>query len=100
MLVQQCHIHDIPGAGLYAKGGAIGAKIEQCLVEGCGEAGILVGFDSSPEYFDTGFNPDYYESIDGEVTNCIVVDTQYSGIGMYAAKEPKIYIRRGMDSNG
>lgn len=91
MLAQQCHIHDISATGLYAKGGAIGARIERCRVERCGEAGILVGFDTSPEYFDTGVNPDYYENIDGEVTNCVVVDTQYSGIGMYAAKNPKIY---------
>jgi len=91
MLVQQCHIHDISATGLYAKGGAIGARIERCRVERCAEAGILVGFDTSPEFFDTAVNPDYYENIDGEVTNCMVVDTQYSGIGMYAARDPKIY---------
>jgi hypothetical protein len=91
MLVQQCHIHDITDTGLYAKGGAIGVRIERCLVENCGSAGILVGFDTSLEWFDTNVNPEYYENIDGEVTNCIVVNTQYSGIGMYAAKNPKIY---------
>lgn len=91
MLVEQCHIHDIPATGLYAKGGATGVKIERTLVENCGSAGILVGFDTSPEWFDTGVNPDYYENIDGAVTNCIVVNTQYAGIGMYAAKNPKIY---------
>jgi hypothetical protein len=39
MLVQECHIHDISATGLYAEGGAIGAKIERCRVERCGEAG-------------------------------------------------------------
>jgi len=91
MLVQQCHVHDITATGLYAKGGAIGMKIERCLVENCGGAGILVGFDTSLEWFDTKVNPDYYENIDGEVTNCIVVNTQNSGIGLYAAKNPKVY---------
>jgi len=91
MLVQQCHIHDITDTGLYAKGGATGVRIEQTLVENCGGAGILVGFDTSQEFFDTNVNPDYYENIDGEVTNCIVVNTQYSGIGMYAAKNARVY---------
>jgi len=91
MVVQQCHIHDITATGLYAKGGAIGVKIERCWVEDCGAAGILIGFDTSPEYFDTDVNPEYYENIDGEVTNCVVVNTQYAGIGMYAAKNPKVY---------
>lgn len=91
MLVQQCYIHDITATGLYAKGGAIGTRIERCLVENCGAAGILLGFDTSPEFFDLTVNPDYYENIDGEVNNCIVVNTQYAGIGMYAAKNPKVY---------
>ena len=91
MLVQQCHIHDITDTGLYAKGGAIGTRIERCLVEDCGGAGILLGFDTSPEFFDTTVNPEYYENIDGEVKNCIVVNTQYAGIGIYAAKNPKVY---------
>jgi len=91
MLVQQCNIHDITATGLYAKGGASGMSIERCLVKNCGSAGILIGFDTSPEFFDLEVNPDYYENIDGSVTNCIVVNTQYSGIGMYAAKNAKVY---------
>ena len=91
MLVQQCYIHDITATGLYAKGGANGTVIERCLVKNCGGAGILLGFDTSPEFFDTAVNPDYYENIDGTIRNCIVDNTQYSGIGMYAAKNAKIY---------
>jgi hypothetical protein len=91
MLVQQCYIHDIAATGLYAKGGANGTVIERCLVKNCGMAGILLGFDTSPEFFDTVVNPDYYENIDGTVRNCIVVNTQYAGIGMYAAKNAKVY---------
>ena len=91
MRVQQCHIHDITATGLYAKGGANGMVIERCWVENCEGAGILVGFDTSPEFFDTTVNPDYYENIDGTVRNCVVMSTRYAGIGMYAAKNPKIY---------
>jgi len=90
MLVQQCHIHDITDTGLYAKGGASGVIIERCRVEDCGGAGILVGFDTSPEFFDTTVNPDYYENIDGTVKNCVVLGTRYAGIGLYAAKNAKI----------
>ena len=90
MLVQQCHIHDITATGLYAKGGANGVIIERCWVENCEGAGILVGFDTSPEFFDTTVNPDYYENIDGTVRNCVVINTRYAGIGLYAAKNPKI----------
>lgn len=97
MVVKQCHIHDITDTGLYAKGGAIGTRIERCLVKDCGGAGILLGFDTSPEFFDTTVNPNYYENIDGQVTNCIVVNTQYAGIGMYAAKNAKVYNNTLMD---
>ena len=90
MLVQQCHIHDITATGLYAKGGATGVVIERCRVENCDGAGILVGFDTSPEFFDTTVNPDYYENIDGTVRNCIVLGTRYAGIGLYGAKNAKV----------
>ncbi len=90
MLVQQCHIHDITATGVYAKGGASGIVIERCRVENVDGAGILVGFDTSPEFFDTTVNPEYYENIDGTVRNCIVKDTAYAGIGLYAAKNARI----------
>lgn len=87
MRVEQCNFHDITATGLYAKGGANGVTIERCLVKNCGGAGILIGFDTSPEFFDTTVNPHYYENINGTVTNCIVINTQYAGIGLYAAKD-------------
>ena len=97
MLVQQCHIHDITATGLYAKGGANGVIIERCWVENIDGAGILVGFDTSPEFFDTTVNPEYYENIDGTVRNCVVLNTRYAGIGLYAAKNAKIVNNTLMD---
>ncbi len=91
IVVQDCHIHDIATNGLYFKGGSKGCVAERLLVQNCGEGGILLGFDTSPEYFDLKENPDYYENIDGTVKNCIVVGTELAGIGMFAALNPKIY---------
>ncbi len=91
MTVEQCNIHDITATGLYAKGGAIGTTIDRTIVKDCGGAGILIGFDTSPEFFDTTINPDYYENISGTVKNCVVVNTQYAGIGLYAAKDAIIF---------
>jgi len=91
MLIQECYIHDITATGLYAKGGATGVIIERCLIMNCSGAGILIGFDTSPEWFDTVVNPDYYENIDGIVRNCLIANTQYAGIGLYAAKNAEIF---------
>ena len=91
MRVEQCYIHDITDTGLYAKGGAMGMLVDRCLVKDCDGAGILVGFDTSPEFFDLTVNPGYYENINGLVQNCVIINTQYAGIGMYAAQNPKIY---------
>ena len=91
MLVQDCYIHDIATNGLYFKGGATLCVVERTKIEKCGGGGIMVGFDTSPEYFDTTVNPQYYESIYGIVRNCVISNTEYAGIGLYAAKNAKIF---------
>ncbi len=91
MTVRGCYIHDIRGAGLYAKGGAIGMVVDRCMIVNCDGGGVMIGFDTSPEWFDLEINPDYYESIDGMVANCIIVNTQYAGIGLYAARGAQVY---------
>lgn len=90
VLVQDCYIHDTATTGVYLKGGSTGGIIERTRVERTGSLGIVLGFDTSPEFFDLVTNPDYYENIDGTVRNCIVEDTPYAGIALYAAKNPKI----------
>lgn len=52
--------------------------------------GILIGFDTSPEYFDLTVNPDYYENIRGIVRNNFIRDTVYAGIGLYAPKDAQV----------
>jgi hypothetical protein len=87
MLVQDNYIHDIATTGLYFKGGAQDVTIERNRIERTGLGGIMVGFDTSPDFFDAALNPRYYESIRGTVINNVVRDTGYAGIGLYAAQD-------------
>ena len=87
MLVEDSYIHDIATTGLYFKGGAEDVVIQRNRIERTGVGGIMVGFDTSPDFFDTALNPRYYESIRGTVRNNVVRDTGYAGIGLYAAKD-------------
>ena len=86
MTVSDCTIHDIASTGIYFKGGASSCLVERCRISDCGAGGVMVGFDTSPEYFDLTVNADYYEAIDGTVKNCIVSNTGYAGIGLYASR--------------
>ncbi len=91
MLVQACSIHDIYSTGVYFKGGATDGLVERNRIRRCGGGGVLIGFDTSPEYFDTAANPGYYENIRGTVRNCLIQDTGWEGIGMYAASNPAVF---------
>ncbi|MBI5257577.1 MAG: right-handed parallel beta-helix repeat-containing protein [Burkholderiales bacterium] len=87
MRVEDNHIHDIATTGLYFKGGAADVLVQRNRIERTGVGGIMVGFDTSPDFFDTTINPQYYESIRGTVVNNVVRDTGYAGIGLYAAQD-------------
>lgn len=89
--VQNNYIHDTCSTGVYLKGGATNGLIENNIIENVGAAGVLVGFDTSPEYFDLGVNPGYYENIGGIVRNNLIRNTQWAGIGFYAAKNAQAY---------
>ena len=91
MMVQNNYIHDICSNGIYAKGGATNVLIENNRIENTYGAGIMVGFDASPEYFDTKVNPKYYENIRGVVRNNLIVHTGWEGIGLYASKDAQVY---------
>jgi hypothetical protein len=90
MIVRDSRIYDIATTGLYFKGGAKDVLIERNIIERTGFAGILVGFDTSPEFFDLTENPGYFEAVRGIVRNNIVLDTDYSGIGLYASKDAQV----------
>lgn len=84
--VADTYIHDAATSCLYVKGGSIGTVVERVRAERCGDLGIVLGFDTSPEFFDLAANPGYYENIDGVVRNCVVADTGLAGLGLYATR--------------
>jgi len=90
MKVQNNHIHDICSNAIYAKGGATNALIENNLIERAYGAGVMVGFDTSPQYFDDS-NRQYYENIDGVVRNNLIIHTGWEGIGFYGSKDAQVY---------
>src|SRR5690606_32416462 len=61
--------------------------IQRNRIENTGDAGILVGFDTSPVYFDLSVNPQYYEAIGGIVRNNVVWNTRLDGSELYASKD-------------
>ena len=91
MVVQNNYIHDICSNGVYAKGGATDVLIENNFIERAYGGGVLVGFDTSPEFFDLTVNPQYYENIRGVVRNNLIIGTGWEGIGLYASKDAQIY---------
>ena len=91
MIVQNNYIHEIRGTGIYAKGGATGVLIENNRVESVYGGGIMVGFDTSPEFFDTDVNPGYYENIEAVVRNNLIINIGWEGIGLYGSKDAEVY---------
>ena len=91
MKVQNNYIHDICSTGIYAKGGATDVLIENNRIERAYGAGIMVGFDTSPEFFDLSVNPQYYENIRCVVRNNLIIDAGWEGIGLYGSKDAQIY---------
>lgn len=83
--MQDTWVLDTATTCAYSKGGAIGTVFERVRAENCGGLGLVLGFDTSPEFFDLQANPEYYESIGGVIRNCIVSDTALAGIAIYAA---------------
>ncbi len=91
MVVRGCYFHDISTSGVYAKGGAKGCKIEENLFINIAEGGILLGFYTDADYFDTSSNPEYYECINSIARNNIIIGTGGAGIGFWGAKDCRAY---------
>jgi hypothetical protein len=91
LTVRGCYFHDIATTGVYVKGGGRNCMIEQNRIENCGEGGIYLGFYTDAEWFDTDFNPLYFENINGRVLNNVIVNTQHAGIGLWGAKDAQVY---------
>jgi len=91
MVVHNNYIHDICSNAIYAKGGATDVLIENNRIERAFGGGILVGFDTSPEFFDITVNPQYYENIRCTVRNNLIIETGWEGIGLYGSKDADIH---------
>jgi parallel beta-helix repeat protein len=91
MHVHNNYIHDICSNAIYAKGGATDVLIENNLIERAYGAGIMIGFDTSPEYFDIKANKEYYENIRGVVRNNLIINVGWEGIALYASKDAQVY---------
>ena len=94
MHVHNNYIHDICSTGIYAKGGAADAIIENNLIERTFAAGIQVGFDTNLEFMEDGSEGPgfaYYENFQGIVRNNLIIDAGWEGIGLYASKDAQVY---------
>ena len=93
------HIYNTCSTGIYFKGGSIGSVVEYSFIHDTSEAGILLGFDTSPEFFDKTVNPDMYEAIDAKAHHNLVKNTKYSGIGLYASKNSRVHHNTLINTN-
>jgi hypothetical protein len=91
MVVQDCWIHDIATNGIYPKGGARNALVERTRIENCGGGGVMLGFYTDLQWFDQVENPRLFESLNGMVRNCVIVNTQGAGVGLYSAQDAHVY---------
>ena len=91
MSASHLYIHNICSNGIYFKGGAKDSVIDHSFIENTGEGGIMLGFDTSPEYFDMTANPNMYESIDCIAHHNLIKNAKGAGIGFYASKNAKAY---------
>lgn len=91
MLVENCFIHDIATNGVYAKGGAKYATVKNCVIMNCGVGGIVGGFYTDAEWFDTDDNPNYHEAISPSFYNNYVINTSAGGVGLFGTLYAHVY---------
>ncbi|MDF1497591.1 MAG: Ig-like domain-containing protein [Patescibacteria group bacterium] len=90
-IVAYNHIHNTCSTGVYLKGGATDGIVEHNLIENTGGAGIILGFDTSPEFFDLATNPGYYENIRGIARYNLIKNAGWAGVALYASKDAQVY---------
>lgn len=97
-IVRFSYIHHTCSTGLYFKGGSKNCIAEHNLIENSGEGGILLGFDTSPEYFDMEGNPQMYEAIEPTARYNLIIGSGGAGIGLFATKNAKVNNNTVVDS--
>jgi hypothetical protein len=84
-LFQHNYIHDTTQNAIYVKGGSQRAMIQENEVRNAGFGGILIGQDTSPDFFDTRQNPGEFEAIDCVCQYNRVFNTQDAGLAAWSS---------------
>lgn len=88
--VDDCYIHDLPGAGIHLGGGSSFGLIRRNFIEHTG-FGINVGFaPAGYEYMDTINNPNLFENRHTLVASNILTGIYQAGINLWAAENATI----------
>lgn len=70
-LLQDCYVHDVPGAGIHLVGGTSHSLVERTAIFNT-SFGINLGFQTELEYFNTADNPKLFENRNTTVRNSII----------------------------
>lgn len=84
LLITENLIERTATTGVYVKGGSSGVTISRNYVRNIGGAGVLLGFDTSPQFFNLIRNPQMYEALNATASFNIIENVKMAGIGVYA----------------
>jgi hypothetical protein len=85
LLFEKNYIHDTTQNAIFVKGGSQRAIIQDNEVRNAGFSGILLGQDTSPEFFDTKQNPGRFEAIDCVAQRNRVMNTKDAGLAAWSS---------------
>jgi hypothetical protein len=85
LLFEKNYIHDTTQNAIFVKGGSQRAIIQDNEVRNAGLGGILVGQDTSPDFFDTRQNPGLFEAIDCVAQRNRVMNTNDAGLAAWSS---------------
>ncbi|MBT0585668.1 right-handed parallel beta-helix repeat-containing protein [Alteromonas oceanisediminis] len=88
--IMQNRITNTATTGVYAKGGASSVVIARNYLANIRGSGILMGFDTSPQFFNLEQNPQMFEIRDSVAEFNILDDVAFAGIGVYAAQQVRV----------
>lgn len=91
LLIAENLIEDTATTGAYVKGGSSNAIIVRNYLRNTGNAGILLGFDTSPQFFNLKRNSNMYEAIDSVAAFNIIENSAMAGIGIYSANNVRVF---------
>ena len=84
LTVEDCYIHDLPGAGVHLIAGSINTRILRNFISNV-QFGMNIGFTADYDEIDTIHNPILYESLNTIVANNIISRTLDAGINLWAS---------------